>query len=101
LWANIYGIRLFPVGHSRGRRALLDCGNPRSGSARISCPDCLSEHLTVDDIKTNCELLKAKNVKLVGLSGHDSSDGSIEIFKQVFPDSYVNIKVGEKISLGN
>jgi hypothetical protein len=45
--------------------------------------------------------LKAKNVKFVGLSGHDSSDGSIEIFNQTFPDSYVNIKVGEKISLGN
>jgi hypothetical protein len=38
---------------------------------------------------------------MAGLSTHDSSDGSIEIFKQAFPDSYVNIKVGEKISLGN
>jgi len=59
------------------------------------------ERLTAEDVEKNCELLKAKNVKLVGLSGHDSSDGSIEIFKQAFPDSYVNIKVGEKISLGN
>jgi 7,8-dihydropterin-6-yl-methyl-4-(beta-D-ribofuranosyl)aminobenzene 5'-phosphate synthase len=59
------------------------------------------ERFTVEDVKKNCELLKAKNVKLVGLSGHDSSDGSIEIFKQAFPDSYVNIKVGEKIYLGN
>jgi hypothetical protein len=38
---------------------------------------------------------------MVGLSTHDSSDGSIEIFKQAFPDSKVNIKVGEKVSLGN
>jgi hypothetical protein len=43
--------------------------------------------------------LKARNVKLVGLSGHDSSDKSISIFIQEFPGSYVNIKVGEKISL--
>jgi hypothetical protein len=47
------------------------------------------------------KFLKARNIKPVGLSGHDSSDESISIFRQVFPDSYVNIKVGEKISLGN
>jgi metal-dependent hydrolase (beta-lactamase superfamily II) len=59
------------------------------------------ERLTVEDVEKNCELLKARNVSLVGLSGHDSSDKSISIFRQKFPDSYVNIKVGEKISLGN
>ena len=58
------------------------------------------ERLTVDDIKTNCELLKARNVKLVGLSGHDSSDGSISIFRQEFQEAFVNIRVGERISLG-
>ncbi len=57
------------------------------------------EQLTVDDIKKNCEFLKARNIKLVGLSAHDSSDGSIAIFIQEFPVEYVNIKVGEKISL--
>jgi 7,8-dihydropterin-6-yl-methyl-4-(beta-D-ribofuranosyl)aminobenzene 5'-phosphate synthase len=59
------------------------------------------ERLTVDDIKTNCELLKSTNVKLVGLSAHDSSDGSIAIFKKEFSDAFVNIRVGEKISLNN
>lgn len=57
------------------------------------------ERLTSDDIKSNCDLLKAINIKLVGLSAHDSSDGSIEIFRQEFPDAFVNIKVGEIISL--
>ena len=59
------------------------------------------ERLTVDDIRTNCELLKTRNIKLVGLSGHDCSDGSILIFKQEFPDAFVDIRVGEKISLDN
>jgi 7,8-dihydropterin-6-yl-methyl-4-(beta-D-ribofuranosyl)aminobenzene 5'-phosphate synthase len=59
------------------------------------------ECLTVDEIRANCGLLKARKIKLVGLSAHDSSDGSIAIFKQEFPAEYVNIKVGEKISLGN
>jgi hypothetical protein len=57
------------------------------------------ERLTVEEVENNCELLKARNVKLVGLSGHDSSDKSISIFRQGFPGSFVNIKAGEKISL--
>jgi metal-dependent hydrolase (beta-lactamase superfamily II) len=59
------------------------------------------ERLTVEDVEKKCELLKVRNVKLVGLSGHDSSDGSIAIFRQKFPDAFVNIRVGERISLGN
>jgi transketolase C-terminal domain/subunit len=43
--------------------------------------------------------LKSPNVKLVGLSAHDSSDGSIAIFKQEFPAAFLNIRVGERISL--
>ncbi len=57
------------------------------------------EPLAIEDVERNCELLKAANVKWVGLSAHDSSDKSISIFKQSFPDSYVDIKVGKKISL--
>jgi 7,8-dihydropterin-6-yl-methyl-4-(beta-D-ribofuranosyl)aminobenzene 5'-phosphate synthase len=57
------------------------------------------ERLNAEDVARNCELLKAANVKLVGLSGHDSSDKSISIFRQNFPGSYVDINVGEKISL--
>lgn len=57
------------------------------------------ERLTVDEIRANCKLLKARKIKLVGLSAHDSSDGSIEIFRQEFPDAFVDIKVGQKILL--
>jgi len=57
------------------------------------------ERLTVEEIRANCRLLKARKIKLVGLSAHDSSDGSIEIFKQEFLAAYVNIRVGERISL--
>ena len=58
------------------------------------------EHLTVDEIRANCELLKARKIKLVGLSAHDSSDGSIEIFKQEFPIEFVDIKVGKRVLIG-
>jgi 7,8-dihydropterin-6-yl-methyl-4-(beta-D-ribofuranosyl)aminobenzene 5'-phosphate synthase len=59
------------------------------------------ECLTVEEIRTNCGLLKERKIKLVGLSAHDSSDGSIAVFKQEFPDAFVNIRVGETISLNN
>jgi ribosomal protein S27E len=43
----------------------LDCGNPRSGSARIRCPDCLSEHLLTFSCKTRgfCMSCHAKRVE--------------------------------------
>jgi pimeloyl-ACP methyl ester carboxylesterase len=43
----------------------LDCGNPRSGSARIRCPDCLSEHLLTFSCKTRgfCPSCHAKRVE--------------------------------------
>jgi metal-dependent hydrolase (beta-lactamase superfamily II) len=57
------------------------------------------ESLTVEEIRANCELLKARKIKLVGLSAHDSSDGSITIFRQEFPDGFADIRVGQGIKL--
>jgi 7,8-dihydropterin-6-yl-methyl-4-(beta-D-ribofuranosyl)aminobenzene 5'-phosphate synthase len=59
------------------------------------------ESLKPEEIRSNCKFLKARNIKLVGLSAHDSSDGSLEIFRQEFPGQYVNIKVGETILSDN
>jgi 7,8-dihydropterin-6-yl-methyl-4-(beta-D-ribofuranosyl)aminobenzene 5'-phosphate synthase len=57
------------------------------------------ERLTLKDIYDNIEILKTKDVKLVGISGHDSCDKSIEAFKKEFGESYIDIKVGQKIVL--
>ena len=57
------------------------------------------ERLTLDDIYDSIELLKAKDIKLVGISGHDSCDKSISTFKKEFSDSYIDIKVGLNIVL--
>lgn len=59
------------------------------------------ESFTPEEIRANCKLLKAGKIKLVGLTAHDSSDGSLEIFRQEFRRQYVNIKVGETILLDN
>jgi hypothetical protein len=56
--------------------------------------------ITMEDIEKNIEHLKKRNLKMVGLSAHDSCDESIKAFRSVFPDSFQDIKVGEKIVVG-
>ena len=51
------------------------------------------------DIAGIIDLLKQKNVRLVGISGHDSCDSTIAVFKQAFGNSYVDIAVGKKITI--
>lgn len=55
------------------------------------------QSLTMKDIEYNIDLLNRHGVKLVGISGHDSCDTSIEAFRKAFKSSYVDIVVGEKI----
>ncbi len=57
------------------------------------------EKLTINDIYDNIELLKAKNVRMVGISGHDSCDKSIAAFEKEFGENYTDIKAGKKISI--
>ncbi len=57
------------------------------------------ERLTTQDIEYNIGLLKTHGVKLVGISAHDSDDRCIEMFRDTFKNNYVDIRVGEKITL--
>ena len=56
--------------------------------------------ITIEEVKNNINLLKKRNPVVVGLSGHDSCDASIEAFRNAFPEIYKDIKVGEKIVIG-
>jgi len=58
------------------------------------------EHITVEELNANIELLKDLKLRLVALSPHDSSDFSIRSFKSAFPDVYLNLRVGEPIIIG-
>lgn len=55
------------------------------------------ERLTREDVEYNVNLMKSTGVKMAGLSGHDSCDKSISVFRDVFQDSYRDIAVGRKI----
>ena len=52
-----------------------------------------------NDRKDVIEYLKARNLKLVALSPHDSSSESIDAFKKTFKEAYVDIMVGKTIEI--
>ncbi len=58
------------------------------------------EPITMEEVQNNIEFLKKRDPGVVGLSGHDSCDGSIEAFRNSFPGVYRDIRVGEKIIIG-
>lgn len=51
------------------------------------------------DVKNAIQAVKQVNPQFVALSPHDSSDWSIELFRDAFQDKYHDIKVGQKISI--
>lgn len=55
--------------------------------------------LSSTDISNIIDFVKKKGVRFVGISGHDTCDSSIAMFRDAFGDSYIDIIVGEKIIL--
>jgi 7,8-dihydropterin-6-yl-methyl-4-(beta-D-ribofuranosyl)aminobenzene 5'-phosphate synthase len=55
--------------------------------------------LTETEISHIIDLMKQKGVKIVGISGHDSCDSSISLFREAFGNSYFEIAVGNIITL--
>ncbi len=53
--------------------------------------------ITMDEVKENFELLKKRSPRVVALSPHDSLKVSIEAFRNAFPTSYKDLKVGVSI----
>ncbi len=52
-----------------------------------------------DDVKKGIEALKAANPVVVSLSPHDSSDWSLEQFRNAFGNKFVELKAGKEMSL--
>jgi len=53
------------------------------------------EPFTILDVNKKIELIKNRNIKLIGLSTHDSTPNTIEAFKTAFPGEYKELKVGD------
>lgn len=57
------------------------------------------EHITIQELQANIELLRQRNLKVIALSPHDSSSLSIQTFKKTFPEAYIELKVGKSIKI--
>lgn len=57
--------------------------------------------LKESDVKKAIEAIKKVNPMLVSLSAHDSSDWSIDQFKQAFGSNYVDLKVAKEILIAS
>ncbi|MEP7196360.1 MAG: MBL fold metallo-hydrolase [Saprospiraceae bacterium] len=93
----IYGIvggLHFPIPSGRLKLAggLIDAQRIGSGNGPF-------EQLTQKDVDENITLLKALNIQLIGVGGHDSSDEVIKQFAKEFKDAYRYVKVGKTIEI--
>ncbi len=57
--------------------------------------------LTISDIQKNIDFLINHGIKIVGISGHDSCDESINAFKKAYENNYYDITVGQNITPNN
>jgi metal-dependent hydrolase (beta-lactamase superfamily II) len=57
--------------------------------------------VTPEEISANIDMLRRLNLGVVGLSGHDSSDEVIEQFRATFGSAYRDVRVGERIVVGD
>jgi 7,8-dihydropterin-6-yl-methyl-4-(beta-D-ribofuranosyl)aminobenzene 5'-phosphate synthase len=55
------------------------------------------EKFTLSDVNKKIELIKKLNLKLIGISTHDSSSETIEAFKKVYSKEYNDLRAGEWI----
>jgi hypothetical protein len=51
----------------------------------------------MEDVEDQMDQLRQRNLGLVGVGGHDSSDEVIAMFHDTFGDAYRHIRVGERI----
>jgi metal-dependent hydrolase (beta-lactamase superfamily II) len=95
--APLYGIvggLHFPV--PEGRLKLLGLNVQRtlaSGTGMFS-------PITMGEVEEQMDQLRARNLGLIGVGGHDSSDDVIAMFDEAFGDAYRHVRVGERILVG-
>ena len=55
------------------------------------------EPISVEELMGYVDVLKGYEPRLVALSPHDSSEFSINVFREAFPESFIELRVGTPI----
>jgi 7,8-dihydropterin-6-yl-methyl-4-(beta-D-ribofuranosyl)aminobenzene 5'-phosphate synthase len=93
LYGIIGGLHL-PV--PEGRMKILGVDGQRA----FASGDGLFSMLTMADVKAQLSLLEERELGVIGVGGHDSSDEVIEMFSRAFGEAYRYVRVGEPIVIG-
>lgn len=92
--APLYGIvggLHFPVPEGRFKVLGLDA------QRFLASGDGMFSPIAMEDVEDQMDQLRQRNLGLVGVGGHDSSDEVIAMFQDTFGDAYRHIRVGERI----
>jgi len=92
LYGIIGGLHL-PVPEGRMKVLGLD------GQRRFASGNGLFAALTMPEVEEQLALLLDRDLGMIGVGGHDSSEEVIELFSQAFGDVYRYVRVGEPIVL--
>jgi 7,8-dihydropterin-6-yl-methyl-4-(beta-D-ribofuranosyl)aminobenzene 5'-phosphate synthase len=93
LYGIIGGLHL-PVPQGRLQMAGLDVQRVFASGDGPFAP------LTMIEIEEQVAMLQARNLGVIGVGGHDSSDEVIALFAREFGDAYRYVRVGEPIEVG-
>jgi len=70
---------------------------PINGQLRFASGESMLRPMTMDDVREHLGLLKSRNLGLIAVGGHDSSDEVIEMVREEFGDAHRYVRVGEEI----
>ncbi len=93
LFAVVGGLH-FPVPEGRIMVGPLDV------QRRLASGKGLFHPLGMEEVRQQIAMLKSRNLGLIAVSAHDSSDEVIEMVRQAFGDAHRYIRVGEEIVIG-
>ncbi len=91
---GIVGGLHFPVPEGRIKMGPLD------GQRRFATGGGIFDPLTMPEVMTQVAMLKERQLGVIGVSGHDSSDEVIELVRREFGDAHRYVRVGEEIIIG-
>jgi 7,8-dihydropterin-6-yl-methyl-4-(beta-D-ribofuranosyl)aminobenzene 5'-phosphate synthase len=94
LYGIIGGVH-FPVPRGRIRLGPLDA------QRQLAAGNGLFDPLTLEEVDRQLALLKQRNLGIVAVSAHDSSDDVIARVHEVFGDAHRYLRVGEEIVIGS
>ncbi len=64
---------------------------------RLASGNGLFAPIKIEDVEEDIQMLKDRNVQLIALGGHDTSDQVLNLFSERFPGRFQNAKVGRQI----